>query len=41
VLPVAAAVAAAVRDAAGITIRNLPLSPERVWRALQEKSRPT
>jgi CO/xanthine dehydrogenase Mo-binding subunit len=36
VLPVAAAVAAAVRDATGVTIRDLPLSPERVWRALQE-----
>jgi CO/xanthine dehydrogenase Mo-binding subunit len=35
-LPVAPAVAAAVRDATGVTIRDLPLSPERVWRALQE-----
>jgi CO/xanthine dehydrogenase Mo-binding subunit len=34
VLPVAAAVAAAVNDATGVTIRDLPLSPERVWRAL-------
>jgi CO/xanthine dehydrogenase Mo-binding subunit len=33
----AAAVAAAVRDATGIVIRDLPLSPERVWRALQER----
>ena len=35
VLPVAAAVAAAVRDATGVAIRDLPLSPERVWQALQ------
>jgi CO/xanthine dehydrogenase Mo-binding subunit len=37
-LPVAPAVAAAVRDATGVSIRDLPLSPERVWRALQEAS---
>ena len=36
-LPVAAAVAAAVRDATGVTIRDLPLSPENVWRALQQR----
>jgi CO/xanthine dehydrogenase Mo-binding subunit len=36
-LPVAAAVAAAVRDATGVAVRDLPLSPERVWRALQER----
>jgi CO/xanthine dehydrogenase Mo-binding subunit len=35
-LCVAPAVAAAVRDATGADIRDLPLSPERVWRALQE-----
>jgi CO/xanthine dehydrogenase Mo-binding subunit len=35
-LPVAPAVAAAVRDATGAVIRDLPLSPERVWRALQD-----
>jgi CO/xanthine dehydrogenase Mo-binding subunit len=39
-LPAASAVAAAVRDATGVAIRDLPLSPERVWRALQER-RPT
>ena len=33
-LCVAPAVAAAVRDASGAVIRELPLSPERVWRAL-------
>jgi CO/xanthine dehydrogenase Mo-binding subunit len=37
-LPVAPAVAAAVTDATGAVIRDLPLSPERVWRALQEHS---
>ena len=36
-LAVAPAVAAAVRDATGAVIRDLPLSPERVWRALQER----
>lgn len=35
-LCVSAAVAAAVRDATGAVIRDLPLSPERVWRALGE-----
>jgi len=35
-LCVAPAVAAAVYDAVGVRIRDLPLSPERVWRALQE-----
>jgi CO/xanthine dehydrogenase Mo-binding subunit len=35
-LPAAPAVAAAVRDATGAVIRDLPLSPERVWRALQD-----
>jgi CO/xanthine dehydrogenase Mo-binding subunit len=35
-LPVAPAVAAAVRDATGADIRELPLSPERVWRALRD-----
>ena len=37
VLAVSSAVAAAVRDATGVAIRDLPLSPERVWRALQER----
>jgi CO/xanthine dehydrogenase Mo-binding subunit len=35
-LAVAPAVAAAVRDATGVAIHDLPLTPERVWRALQE-----
>jgi CO/xanthine dehydrogenase Mo-binding subunit len=34
-LCVAPAVAAAVRDATGVSIRDLPLTPERVWRALR------
>ncbi len=34
-LCVAPAVAAAVREATGVVIRELPLTPERVWRALQ------
>jgi CO/xanthine dehydrogenase Mo-binding subunit len=38
VLPVAPAVAAAVRQATGAVIRDLPLTPERVWRALRERS---
>jgi CO/xanthine dehydrogenase Mo-binding subunit len=35
-LCVASAVGAAVRDAIGIPIRDLPLTPERVWRAIHE-----
>jgi CO/xanthine dehydrogenase Mo-binding subunit len=37
-LPVAPAVAAAVADATGVVIRDLPLSPERVWLALQDET---
>jgi CO/xanthine dehydrogenase Mo-binding subunit len=37
-LPVAPAVAAAVRDTTGVSIRDLPLSPERVWQALHDPS---
>ncbi len=36
-LCVASAVGAAVRDATGVVIRDLPLTPERVWRALRER----
>jgi CO/xanthine dehydrogenase Mo-binding subunit len=39
-LPVAPAVADAVREACGAVIRDLPLTPERVWRALQEQRAP-
>jgi CO/xanthine dehydrogenase Mo-binding subunit len=35
-LCVAPAVAAAVRDATGVVMRDLPLTPERVWRALRD-----
>jgi len=33
----APAVAAAVTEATGVVIRDLPLTPERVWRAIQER----
>ena len=33
----APAVVAAVRDATGVVIRDLPLTPERVWRALRDR----
>ena len=36
-LAVAPAVAAAVRQACGAVIRELPLTPERVWRALRDR----
>jgi len=39
-LGVAAAVGAAVRDATGVVLRDLPLTPERVWRALRERPTP-
>jgi CO/xanthine dehydrogenase Mo-binding subunit len=38
-LCVASAVGAAVRDATGVAIRDLPITPERVWRALQAAGR--
>jgi CO/xanthine dehydrogenase Mo-binding subunit len=37
ILSIAAAVGAAVNQAAGITLRDLPLTPERVWRAIQNR----
>ncbi len=37
-LCVAASVGAAVREAIGVPIRGLPLTPERVWRAMQEQA---
>ncbi|OGL32394.1 MAG: hypothetical protein A3G97_03620 [Candidatus Rokubacteria bacterium RIFCSPLOWO2_12_FULL_69_21] len=39
-IPVAAAVANAVHDAVGVRIRELPLTPERVYRALREREAP-
>ncbi|MBI4591678.1 MAG: molybdopterin-dependent oxidoreductase [Candidatus Rokubacteria bacterium] len=40
-IPVAAAVANAVHDAVGVRIRELPLTPERVYRALRGRSAPS
>jgi CO/xanthine dehydrogenase Mo-binding subunit len=37
VLAIAAAIGAAVNEAAGVIIRDLPLTPERIWRAIQTK----
>jgi len=37
-LCVSAAVGAAVRDATGVAIRDLPLTPERVWRAIRDRA---
>ena len=37
-LPVAAAVCAAVYDAVGVRFDEFPLTPERVWRGLQERA---
>ena len=36
ILCVAPALGSAVRDAIGVAIRDLPLSPERVWRAMKD-----
>jgi CO/xanthine dehydrogenase Mo-binding subunit len=38
-LCVAPAVAAAVQQATGVVIRDLPLTPQRVWQALEERRR--
>jgi CO/xanthine dehydrogenase Mo-binding subunit len=37
--PVSPCIANALRQAAGVRMRRLPLTPERVWQALQKKSR--
>lgn len=37
-LCVSAAVGGAVRNATGVAIRDLPLTPERVWRALRDRA---
>ena len=36
ILAIAAAVGAAVNQAAGVRLRDLPLTPERVWRAIRD-----
>jgi CO/xanthine dehydrogenase Mo-binding subunit len=36
-LAVAAAIGAAINQAAGVTIRDLPLTPEKIWRARNEE----
>lgn len=36
-LSTAPAIASAIADATGVVIRDLPLTPERVWRALRER----
>ncbi len=38
ILSIAAAVGSAVAEATGVVIRELPLTPERVWRSIQEVS---
>jgi CO/xanthine dehydrogenase Mo-binding subunit len=38
-IPVAPAVASAIARATGVRIRDLPLTPERVWRALRDARR--
>jgi hypothetical protein len=35
---IAAAIGAAVNEAAGVSIRELPLTPERIWRAIRDKA---
>ncbi|MCC7007417.1 MAG: xanthine dehydrogenase family protein [Acidobacteria bacterium] len=37
ILAIAAAIGAAIGEAVGVEIRDLPLTPERIWRAIQEK----
>ena len=37
-LAVAAAIGAAINQAAGVTIRDLPLTPEKIWRAITENN---
>jgi CO/xanthine dehydrogenase Mo-binding subunit len=37
ILGIGAAVGAAVSDATGVYLRELPMTPERVWRALQKR----
>ena len=38
-LAVAAAIGAAINEAAGVTLRDLPLTPEKIWRARNENEK--
>jgi CO/xanthine dehydrogenase Mo-binding subunit len=38
ILAIAAAIGAAVNEAAGVVIRDLPLTPERIWRAVHRRA---
>lgn len=37
ILAIAAAIGSAINEAAGISLRQLPLTPERVWQAIRDK----
>ena len=37
ILAVAAAIGSAIAEATGVAIRDLPLTPERVWRAMRDR----
>ena len=39
-LSTAPAVASAITDATGVVLHDLPLTPERIWRAISEDSQP-
>jgi CO/xanthine dehydrogenase Mo-binding subunit len=39
-IPTAPAIAAAIHDATGVWLDELPFTPPRVWAALQESSEP-
>jgi CO/xanthine dehydrogenase Mo-binding subunit len=39
ILAIAAAVGAAINEAVGTEIRELPLTPERIWRAIRDRTK--
>ena len=39
ILAIAAAIGSAVNQAVGVTIRDLPITPERIWRAVTDARR--